>query len=49
MQAYETLGDRVVLINDAQSALARELCMYHSDLEGAVEVAAETLVEVDDE
>ncbi|EMD1178608.1 StbA family protein, partial [Vibrio harveyi] len=30
-KAYETLGERVILIEESQSALARELCLYHSD------------------
>lgn len=29
--AYSTLGDRVVLVDEPQEALARELCLYHSD------------------
>lgn len=48
-KAYETLGDRVVLINDSQSALARELCMYHSELEESPDIAPETLVGMEDE
>lgn len=47
-EAYATLGDRVVLVSDAQSSLARELCMYHSDLD-ELEVAPESLIEVEDE
>lgn len=47
-EAYATLGERVVLINDAQSALARELCMYHSDFD-ELEVAPESLIEAEDE
>ncbi|PSW12168.1 StbA family protein [Photobacterium sanctipauli] len=48
LDAYSTLGDRVVLINDSQSALARELCMYHAD-EATFDVSPETLVEVADD
>lgn len=29
-QAYATLGERVVTIDNPQSALAREICLYHS-------------------
>ncbi|MDO6543851.1 plasmid segregation protein ParM [Photobacterium sanguinicancri] len=47
-EAYATLGDRVVLVNDAQSALARELCIYHSDFDD-LEVEPESLIEVEDE
>lgn len=46
--AYEVLGDRVVLIKDAQSALARELCLYNTDVE-EIHIERETLVEVEDE
>ena len=47
-EAYATLGERVVLVNDAQSALARELCIYHSDFD-ELEVEPESLIEVEDE
>lgn len=30
-EAYATLGDRVVTIDNPQSALSREICLYHSD------------------
>ena len=30
-KAYETLGERVVLVDEPQEALARELCLYHAD------------------
>ncbi|MCF7362801.1 plasmid segregation protein ParM [Vibrio diazotrophicus] len=29
--AYPTLGDRVILVDNAQSALAQEMCLYHAD------------------
>ena len=28
--AYQTLGDKVILVKDPQSALSREMCFYHS-------------------
>jgi plasmid segregation protein ParM len=44
-QAYATLGDRVVTIDNPQSALSREICLYHAD--ASVEhVAAPQMVEV---
>ena len=48
MSAYETLGERVVLIKDAQSALARELCLYNTEEED-IHIERETLIEVEDE
>ncbi len=48
MAAYETLGERVVLIKDAQSALARELCLYNTEEED-IHIERETLIEVEDE
>lgn len=44
-QAYATLGDRVVTIDSPQSALSREICLYHaeSDVE---QVAAPQMIEV---
>lgn len=48
VEAYPTLGERVVLINESQSALARELCMYHAD-DIDVDVNPETLIEVADD
>ncbi|MGF1694755.1 plasmid segregation protein ParM [Vibrio lamellibrachiae] len=29
--AYGTLGDKVILVDNPQEALARELCLYHAD------------------
>ncbi len=29
--AYPSLGDRVILVDNAQSALAQEMCLYHAD------------------
>ncbi len=28
--AYETLGDKVILVENSQSALAQEMCLYHA-------------------
>lgn len=36
--AYETLGERVVLVEQAQAALAEELCLYHADEAETAEV-----------
>ncbi|MGF1726646.1 plasmid segregation protein ParM domain-containing protein [Photobacterium nomapromontoriensis] len=47
-EAYATLGERVVLIHEAQSALARELCMYHAD-DIDVDVKPEAHIEVADD
>lgn len=30
-EAYSVLGDRVVVIDNPQTALAREMCLYHAD------------------
>lgn len=30
-EAYSVLGDRVVLIDNPQTALSREMCLYHAD------------------
>ncbi|GAA4874655.1 plasmid segregation protein ParM domain-containing protein [Ferrimonas pelagia] len=30
-EAYATLGDKVMLVSQAQSALAREICCYHAE------------------
>ncbi|MGC6096704.1 plasmid segregation protein ParM domain-containing protein [Citrobacter portucalensis] len=44
-QAYPTLGDRVVTIDSPQTALSREICLYHA--ESSVEqVAAPQMIEV---
>lgn len=47
-KAYATLGDRVVLVPNSQSALSREICLYHADDEVS-EIAEPELVEVGDE
>ncbi|MGL5948444.1 MAG: plasmid segregation protein ParM domain-containing protein [Aeromonas sp.] len=47
-QAYPSLGDKVELIEDAQSALAREICMYGTE-ETEVYREAPVMKEVDDE
>ena len=47
-EAYATLGDRVVLIDNPQSALSREICIYHAE-EVATEVASPVLLEVGNE
>lgn len=44
--AYPTLGDRVVVIDNPQCALAREICLYHS-AESAEEVAKPQMLEVE--
>ncbi len=36
--AYETLGDKVILVENSQSALAQEMCLYHADEEDELEV-----------
>ena len=46
--AYVTLGDRVVLLDNPQSALSREICLYHAD-EAAHAVSSPVLLEVGDE
>jgi plasmid segregation protein ParM len=46
-EAYSTLGERVVMIDKPQSALSREICLYHSD-SGAESVAEPVLLEVED-
>lgn len=46
--AYPTLGDRVELLDDAQSALAREICLYTTEEEEVYREAA-VMAEVDDE
>ncbi len=47
-QAYPSLGDKVLLVNNAQSALAREICLYHAD-DAALQTAEPVLLEVGDE
>ncbi len=42
--AYETLGDKVVLVDEPQEALARELCLYHSDGE-AINIPTDSVIE----
>lgn len=43
--AYPALGDRVVLIPNPQSALSREMCLYHAD-ETELEVSTPVMLEV---
>lgn len=47
-KAYVTLGDRVTLINHAQTALSREICLYHA-ADAVKETSEPVLVEVADE
>ena len=47
-EAYATLGDRVVLIDNPQSALSREICLYHAE-DTSVEIESPVLLEVGDE
>ena len=44
-EVYATLGDRVVSIDNPQSALSREICLYHSDA-GADSVEEPLMAEV---
>lgn len=44
-EAYPTLGDKVMLIDNPQSALSREICLYHAD-DAAAEVAEPVMLEV---
>ena len=44
-EAYAVLGDRVVLIDNAQTALSREMCLYHSS-ESVTEVDKPVMLEV---
>ncbi len=46
--AYATLGDRVTLINNAQTALSREICLYHAEDE-VQSMTEPMLIEVQDE
>ena len=46
--AYPTLGERVELLDDAQSALAREICLYTTE-EEEVYREAPVMAEVGDE
>jgi plasmid segregation protein ParM len=46
--AYATLGDRVTLIDNAQTALSREICLYHAEDE-VQSVTEPMLIEVQDE
>lgn len=46
--AYSTLGDRVTLIENAQTALSRELCLYHAD-EEICAVSEPLMIEVQDD
>jgi len=45
---YATLGERVVSIENPQSALSREICLYHSDA-GAQTVEEPLMAEVGDD
>ena len=47
-QAYTTLDERVVLIDNPQSALSREICLYHAD-ELASQVDEPVMLEVGNE
>ena len=47
-ETYATLGDRVVTIENPQSALSREICLYHAD-SGVETVAAPHMAEVGDD
>lgn len=47
-QAYATLNDRVVLIEHCQTALSREICLYHADAPVA-QMDAPVNAEVQDE
>ncbi len=47
-QAYATLAERVVLIDNPQSALSREICLYHAD-ELAEQVDEPVMLEVGNE
>ena len=44
-EAYATLGERVVSIENPQSALSREICLYHSE-NGAQQVEDPLMAEV---
>lgn len=46
--AYATLGDRVTLIDNAQTALSREICLYHAEDE-VHSVTEPVVIEVQDE
>ena len=46
--AYATLGDRVTLINNAQTALSREICLYHAEDE-VQSMTEPMLIEAQDE
>ena len=45
-EAYPTLGERVMMIENPQSALSREICLYHAD-EATVDLAEPMLLEVE--
>lgn len=47
-EAYSVLGERVVLIDNPQTALSREMCLYHSD-DAVSEVKKPVMVEVGDD
>ncbi|MGG5836025.1 plasmid segregation protein ParM domain-containing protein, partial [Huaxiibacter chinensis] len=44
-QAYSTLGERVVTVENPQSALSREICLYHSET-GAENIDRPVMAEV---
>ena len=46
--AYPALGDRVILLDHAQSALSREICLYHAE-EATADAQAPVMLEVGDE
>lgn len=47
-QAYSTLGDRVVTLDNPQSALSREICLYHAE-SGVEQIDSPQMVEVGDD
>lgn len=46
-EAYSTLGDRIITIDNPQSALSREICLYHSE-SGADALAEPLMLEVEE-
>ncbi|MBJ8752718.1 plasmid segregation protein ParM domain-containing protein [Citrobacter koseri] len=47
-QAYSTLGERVVTLDNPQSALSREICLYHAE-SGVEQIDSPQMVEVGDD
>ncbi|MBZ6064752.1 plasmid segregation protein ParM domain-containing protein [Aeromonas schubertii] len=45
-EAYPTLGERVMMIENPQSALSREICLYHAE-EVTIDLAEPMLLEVE--